>query len=329
LATSETLVFVIKPDRLTSATDRRHVELLLDVARRYYEGGQGQAQIARAVGYSRPTVSRLLAEARQRGVVKVSISHPLERLQALEGALADRFSLKAVRVAESGVERCAAALLVESAREDSLITVSNGQAVAATVAAVPETHWPASRVVQMIGMLGPVQASRLADALTDSPEVCGQLARRLGGSFHALAVPLVLSTAAVAAALRSEEPIAAALALGGRADIALVGVGAVTAGRSGTIFEGFEGPRTEMALAASGAVAHICGHHVSAAGEHLPTPLCGRTISVAPERMRQIPLVIGVAYGETKVAPLRAVIRGRFINALVTDRPTAEALLAE
>lgn len=66
------------PARHHSATsdERAHVALLLEVARRYWEQGQSQADIAGAVGYSRPTVSRLLTEARARGVVQIRVSHP-------------------------------------------------------------------------------------------------------------------------------------------------------------------------------------------------------------------------------------------------------------
>jgi len=137
----------------------------------------------------------------------------------------------------------------------------------------------------------------------------------------------VLSSASIAAQMREEEQIAATLALGGRADVALVGVGAMHVGRSGHIFDSYETPELAEALTKAGAVGHICGHHVAADGTHIVTPLCRRTISVDPERMKTIPLVIGVAWGPEKVDALRAVMRGHLISALVTDQFTAERLL--
>ncbi|MDR1266267.1 MAG: hypothetical protein LBK42_12115 [Propionibacteriaceae bacterium] len=309
-----------------SAVDRAHVGLLLEVARRYWEAGQSQAEIAAAVGFSRPSVSRLLAEARRRGVVSITIGHPLERLARTEARLKQRYGLKQVRVADATtspdeVFRCAAALLAEACADDSLIVVSNGRAVAGTVAAMPQLRRPRAKVVQMIGALG------RDNPLTDSPEVCRSLAERLDGSFHALAVPLVLSSPEIAAQMRREDQIAATLALGGRADIALVGVGAVQVGHSGHIFDSYETPADARALARAGAVAHICGHHVTGAGEHMRTPICARTLSIEPERLRRVPLSIGVAHGLDKVEAIKAVIAGRFISALVTDRFTAESLL--
>lgn len=58
------------------------------------------------------------------------------------------------------------------------------------------------------------------------------------------------------------------------------------------------------------------------------TELCDRTISIDIERLKRIPLVIGVAWGAPKTPAIRACLVGRLISALVTDQSTAEALLA-
>ena len=315
--------------RSRTSDERAHMALLLEVARRYHIDGQSQAEIARAVSFSRPTVSRMLAEARRRGIVQVRIGHPLERVLGIERALVKTFGLKQARVADpeeasatqDEVARCAADLIVEVASEDVVLTVSNGMAVTATVDAMPQMAWPRSRVVQMIGSVGS------SDVLLDSPETCRRMARKLGGSFHPLPAPLVVGDANVAQALREENQIATTLELGGRADIALVGVGAVRDGHSGLIFREYEDPGLAEDIRQTGVVAHICGHHISATGEHLRTVLCDRTIAVEPGRMQRIPLVVGVAWGEEKVAPLAAVMRGGLISALVTDRVTALRLL--
>lgn len=81
--------------------DREHVELLLRVARMYYLDQATQNEIARAIGYSRPTVSRLLAEARRRNVVSVTVAHPLEQVLDTERRLVQQFGLKHAVVAAS------------------------------------------------------------------------------------------------------------------------------------------------------------------------------------------------------------------------------------
>lgn len=52
--------------------------LLAKVASLYYEQDLTQAEIAKRLNISRPQVSRLLAEGRQEGVVKITIHYPLK-----------------------------------------------------------------------------------------------------------------------------------------------------------------------------------------------------------------------------------------------------------
>ncbi len=48
------------------------------VARRYYLENQRQSDIARELGVSRPMVSRMLAEARELGVVEITVPSSLK-----------------------------------------------------------------------------------------------------------------------------------------------------------------------------------------------------------------------------------------------------------
>ena len=56
--------------------DPDEVEPMVTAAVMYYQAHRSQAQIARHLGVSRPTVSRLLARARQLGIVRIEIVPP-------------------------------------------------------------------------------------------------------------------------------------------------------------------------------------------------------------------------------------------------------------
>ena len=75
---------------MVAGSRRADVEILLRVSRMYYEQGLTQSEIAERVGYSRPHVPRLLTHAREWGIVRISISHPLERILAIEADLRRR-----------------------------------------------------------------------------------------------------------------------------------------------------------------------------------------------------------------------------------------------
>lgn len=315
---------------MTTTESRNHIELVLKIARMYYTDNLTQAQIAAQIGYSRPTISRLLSESRDRGMVRIEIGHPLERLMQLEDALVRRYGLKCARVAQVNpgqdpstiVPRYAAALLTEKSSPDSLITVSNGRAVAATVREVAIQDWPKSNVAQMVGALSP------SNPMTDSPDICRMLAERLGGTVTTLHVPMILSSAHIAAAMRQEPQIATALALGGGADVALEGVGATEGDRLSPVFDAYVTPHMVKEIRAQGAVATVCGHFIDAQGRLVCSELSDRIISVELDRLKRIALVIGVAWGQEKVKAIKACLVGGYISALATDQATAESLLA-
>ena len=137
--------------------DRERLQLLLRVATLYWIEGESQADIAVELGYSRPQISRLLAEARRRGVVSVNVHHPLERALELEAALTERFELASARVAThiddndaestAPVAALAAETVLSMIRPDSVIGVTNGRAVSQVVAALPSTRYSEVTVV--------------------------------------------------------------------------------------------------------------------------------------------------------------------------------------
>lgn len=319
-------------ERMCGNLTRNRASSLLEVARMYWDEGLGQTEIARRTGYSRPTISRMLAEARRVGVVTVTVAHPIERLMALEKRLVDAFGLKTARVSEAtpgngsdigpDVARTAADLLLESCGPHSVIAVSNGRAVAAVVHHTPERSWPSSTAVAMLGSVGESFNTE------DGPDVCRNLSLRLGGRFRSLTVPLVFDSLTLARAVREEDQVATTLELAARSDIALTGVGTVGTSVS-PLLRRWMTPEVVRECRKRNVVAHVCGHHLDASGRHVHTALCDRTLCLDPERLREIPLVVGVAAGPDKIVAIRAALRGGYLSALVTDEATARAVLKD
>ncbi|MFC5369608.1 sugar-binding transcriptional regulator [Arcanobacterium bovis] len=305
--------------------DRRRLHLLIDVARAYYDNGESQAEISRRIGYSRPTVSRMLQEAKDLGLVKITISHPLERLERLEERICALYGVERTLVSQRsgpiGPPQLAAEFVASQTPRDGLIAVSNGSSISATVDSLPQQHRSNSCVVQMLGSLG------RSNPLEDSPEICRRMAAKLGGTYRILPAPLVLDSPATAKFLRQDGQVAAVLELAARADLALVGVGALVADVPGQIFHGWYSADLDRQIARQGAVGHICAHHIDSSGNHIQTPLCRRIIAMDVEKLRTIPQVVAVAWGSEKIAALRAALKGGYINTFVTDEATANALV--
>src|SRR5699024_8137951 len=310
--------------------EREDVRLLLHVARLYFEDRRTQADIAQSIGYSRPTISRLLTRAQDRGIVRITIAHPLERLLAMEERLLTELGLATVRVAESeasdsidAIGRAASELLPDALKDGQVLAVGNGRSIAALARHLPEINRPHSTVVQLLGSL----PGGLPAWGRDSPTLCWMIASSLGTTSARMPIPLFVDDPALAKPLMRAERGATTPALAARADVAVVGVAGPEARGEGDVLAEYMTPGIEDAITEGRAVGHILDQHFDAAGHHVPTPLSPRTLALSLDGLREIPLVIGIACGSEKVDALIAAARGGILNGLVTDDYTASLIL--
>ena len=64
----------------SKASSHRKISLLARIAWMYYIQGLTQEEIARKLDFSRTKVTRLLAQAREEGVVEINISREVQNL---------------------------------------------------------------------------------------------------------------------------------------------------------------------------------------------------------------------------------------------------------
>src|SRR5208282_4481478 len=69
------------------------LQLMVSVARMYYQQGLKQEEIATRMKVSRASISLILAEARRSGIVEITIRNPLEDNAELSRALCAQFGL--------------------------------------------------------------------------------------------------------------------------------------------------------------------------------------------------------------------------------------------
>lgn len=89
----------------------RSLDTLVRAARLYYEDGLSQGEAARRLGLSGATVSRVLAQAREQGIVEVLIHDPrspVQRVHEIEQQLIERFGLADARRRRLGRHRSSA-----------------------------------------------------------------------------------------------------------------------------------------------------------------------------------------------------------------------------
>jgi deoxyribonucleoside regulator len=324
---------LVTPGDHVAVNSEQH-RLLYRIAQAYYGDGLTQKQIANRFGLSRPKVSRLLQKGRDNGIISISLLPPPNGMADLESELERRFGLQeavVVPVSDPAHHPTVVRELGPTAAEclnrrisgDEVIATAWGTSILAMANALPYRSWPGVTVVQLLGGLGP------ADTLEHSAELTQHLARKLGAKLRLLPAPGIVATREMAEALKSDAQIAAVLRLAAEADVALVGLGAPTPHsivlRTGTILSTEDLER----LQELGAVGDIALRYMDGDGNPIDLEINERIIGLTLEQIGDIPRVIGIAGGTAKHKIIRAALQGNILDALVTDRSTAEALLAQ
>jgi DNA-binding transcriptional regulator LsrR (DeoR family) len=298
----------------------------------YYEDNLNQDEIARRIDTSRSTVSRMLQEAREAGMVEITVHYPWKTVPEIEDDLIARFHLRQARVLLGrgrpyeeilrGLGAVAARYIESILIDSATLGISWGVAVYSTVRALrPDRRLPIT-VVQLVGAVGQ------GDPLIDGPELARLLASVYGGEYRYLHAPLIVEDAHAREVLLQEPRIRETLSLARRADVALVGIGAPSPEVYSLLRAGYL-DREELAqLRAQGVVGDICARHYDAHGRVLDIELNQRVVGIQLEALHDIEQVIGVAGGEAKAEAILGALRSGHVNVLITDDVTARKVLA-
>jgi deoxyribonucleoside regulator len=312
---------------------------LADVARQYYIEDLTQAQIARGIGVSRSHISRMLKEARERGIVEIRIHHPLRTATDLDLRLLEVLPLSDTLVlaaaedsrgappmpeARSAVAEklgaLAARFLNERITDHAIVGVGWGSTVYHVVNSGYFRPKQGISVVQLMGSVGGATPD------IDGGQVASRLGRALGGKIFYLQAPMVVTDVGVRAGLLRDQHIRKTLEMARRASVLLVSVGAVTQA-SGIFRAGYLNESDLEYIQGQGAVGDICGVYFRQDGSPCSLELEERTIAAGADAMRRAALRVGVGWGAAKALPSIGAIRAGLINTLVTDEECAREML--
>jgi DNA-binding transcriptional regulator LsrR (DeoR family) len=80
-------------------------------------------------------------------------------------------------------------------------------------------------------------------------------------------------------------------------------------------------------LEAKGAAGHVCLRFYNAVGEEMKNPLCATVFGIELAHLKSIPSVVGIAGGKRKHQAILGALRGEWVDVLITDQFSAEAIL--
>ncbi|MBI9103720.1 MAG: sugar-binding transcriptional regulator [Spirochaetales bacterium] len=314
------------------AQDKKYAQLAY-IARLYYDEGRNQQEIADITGINRTSISRILTEARDCGIVTIDVAWPW-RVSVLEQELRKKFpGLKEVCVVacdnkeyEESVHKLglfAGKYLLNIIHPQTVIGVGWGKALYETIENLPREAHPEAEVVQVIGATG------YTGILKDGPLVAKLLSDKLSCNCRYLHVPLIVESRVIRDSLLKDKAISGTLEIAANADIIITGIGSVLLNNLYTLYEvGYVSDEEVLALKEAGACGDILGLHYDANGELLDLDINHRTLSISLEKLSQVDRSIAVAGHEGKAEAIIGALRGGFINTLITDNFAAERMLS-
>lgn len=307
--------------------DLEYIRGLVRVARLYHEEGLSEQDIARLVGTSRSTVSRMLSEARLRGIVRISFAKGVRARSDHENVLIETFKLKDVitvpalgdalegRLKER-IGAAAAAYVCEALRPGQVLGISWGTTMLEVALKLRSHRVPGTCVVQLNGSVGQGRVSYLG------ARVLEMIAAKLGAQAFSFPAPAIVGDSAFAGVLMKEPSIAEAIEAARGCDVAMFTVGVVES--SCVLVEtGYLTADDISRLRARGAVGDICSRFFDGYGKICDTDLDNRTLGLRLSDLLAIPLKILVAGGRRKVAGIVGALRAGFADVLITDETTA------
>ncbi len=307
-----------------------HNAELARVSSLYFDQNKTQQEISDFTGIPRSMVSRMLAEARERGIVEIKVRFPWT-WKKMENELVSTFGLKSAFVMVmdvnshdellNGLGLLIAEYINEILHDNMKIGISWGSAIQHMINALKPRKMAGVEVIQLIGATG------LENNLSDGPLLAQLLTNRLSATCRYLHAPLVVENKMVRDALLQDRSIKETLARAGEADIALVGVGSIDPDLYTLKIAGYVTEEERKQLADAGVVGDFCGHHYSINGEMLNTDIDQRIIAIDLPTLAKIGSVIAVAGDVRKGDAILGVLRGKFIDVLVTDAETAQYLI--
>lgn len=297
--------------------------LMIKVTWYYYLDNMTQQQISDHLGISRMRVVKLLDKARTNGIIQFKIREDSMNKMKLEKNLADSYGLidtfitpappSGVSINEN-IAKAAAIYISDRLDNNTFINMGYGDTPSrilnnlATIAEYP---------ISVISLTGGV-----------SYYLPNNMSTIFNAKLHLIPSPLLVSSKEVVDAIRNEGSVNEIMRMVELSSMSVVGIGSI--GENSTIIKsGILSKNDYLRLSMKGAVGDVLCHFIDKDGNLVQTEIEDRLMATPLTTLRNLNNVIGVAAGDHKIEAIKAVLKGGYLDILITDEATALQLLDE
>lgn len=292
----------------------------------YYISGKNQSEIASELGLSRPAVQRLIASAKEDGIVSVGVHHPIATCLDYSEILKEKFQLVECNIVPSTtVEEtvsnvsfgCFQLMSRYMKGGDKVIGIGSGHTLKKAINRIDFT----SQGSKCVALISAMNIDGQCNYYDDVPAI---LAQKIMANYYQFPAPRYAETAKDHKSWVGNRVYKNISKIADEADCIFVGIGSLSK-VSPIVQDGFITESTADNLKNQGAVGEVLGRFINEDGDVVD---CEINQLITSYDIRSNPnLRIGSVCGEDKQRALLAALKGKWINGLVTDEQTARWLL--
>ena len=295
----------------------------------YFVAGNTQDEIAQKLNVSRPTAQRLVSLALSERLITFRLDHPIAACMEIAAQLTKRFDLLYCDVVPSdpasdsavlGIAESAAGFLEQKlgAKDPIIVAIGTGRTLRAAVELMPRMICHQHKLVSLVGHISMEGSASFFDVLA-------RLSELSQAPHYPMPLPVIVRVPEEREQLQRLEPVLRVLDLARQADITLIGIGRMDE-QAQLHADGFMSAAELDEIQRLGAVGEVTGWAFDVAGRIIRGGANDRVTS-APREVPPSRLVVGVAQGIGKILPIRAALRGKIVNGLITNETTARSIL--
>lgn len=304
------------------------LRLMDRIVHMYYDDNLTQQAVSDKLGISRSSVSRFLKKAHDEKIVEININSPysfsqqereIEKIYGIREAIIVPHYSEDSNKLKKDLGKAAASYLARIIKDGDIIGVSWGTALYSLAKNLGANRGYNVTFVSLVGGIGNTRVE------IHSNQIVTKLSEVFGGKAQFLHAPAIVDSIAVKESICSDKKIREVLELGKKSNIALVGIGPPD---STTMMDsGYFSEKDVHELKEACVVGDICSQSFDIQGKACIAEINHRVVGITLDKLKKIPLVVGVAGGTAKLRSVQGALRGGYINVLVTDSYTGKFLV--
>ncbi|MER9295182.1 sugar-binding transcriptional regulator [Mesorhizobium sp. M0621] len=310
------------------ASESRTDRLRIRAAWMYFVEQMTQNEIADVLGVGRVTIVRMLADARARNEVKISIESELSEIVRLERALEKTFGLQQALVAPlstpdadplPAISAKTGSFVSDTMKSGMRVGVGWGRTLFSSLPFISAKSLTDFKVISLLGGVGVVRRYNPA-------EFAWRFAQIFQGDGYLIPTPAVVDSVETKIALVERCGLQEVFEMANVLDAVLLSVGGIA---SATTFSrgGFLKEADREALLARGAVGDLLFHFFDRNGDLVDHPVNSHVMSVDVDRLRKAPIRILTSGGAEKTEALLGAMTLIAPTILITDEESARRML--